>query len=387
MFKIKELNKISERGLAQLPPEQFTISESEQNPDGIIMRSYQLKESELNPELLAIARAGAGVNNIPVEQCAARGIVVLNTPGANANAVKELVVAGLLLSTRKVIEGIAWVQGLKGTEDVTKAVEAGKAQFGGPELMGKKICVVGLGAIGVSVANIAQSLGMEVLGYDPYMSVDSAWGLSRAINKVTDLHSVLPECDFVTMHMPLLDSTKHMFNDKLFAEMKDGIRIMNFSRAELVDVESLKRALESGKIARYVTDFPNEEILQMENVIAIPHLGASTPESEENCAEMAAKELRDYLLTGSIRNSVNFPSCDLPPCQHIRIMVLHENIPNMIGQITAVISKYGLNIDNMTNKNKGGYAYTIFDVEELPQREQVVNELKGIHSVTKVRVI
>ncbi len=387
MFKITMLNQISDTGLDHLSKEKFDLSKDEKNPEGIILRSFKMNEELLNPELLAIARAGAGVNNIPVDICAEKGIVVFNTPGANANAVKELVVAGLLLSTRKIVDGINWTQNLKGMKEIEKEVESGKAQFTGPELHGKKICVVGLGAIGVMVANISKSLGMEVLGYDPFMSVDAAWGLFRSVNKAIDLNAILPECDFVTLHMPLTEKTTGMFNADIFKVMKKGARLLNFSRAELVDSDSLNDALSNETLSCYVTDFPTEKVIQMPNVIAIPHLGASTPESEENCAEMAAVQLRGYLETGTIVNSVNFPNCKLPGCFNKRIMVLHKNIPNMIGQITSAISKYGLNIEHMVNKSKGSYAYTVVDVDELRDEENVTKDIKAINSVSIVRVL
>lgn len=387
MYKVNLLNNISERGVKALRTVNFSISDSFDNPEGIIVRSKVIPEDGLNPALLAIARAGAGTNNIPIDKCSEKGIVVFNTPGANANAVKELVVAGMLLSSRRIISGINWVKSVKGQKGIAKLVESEKARFMGPELSGKKICVIGLGAIGVMVANASYSLGMDVFGYDPFMTVDSAWGLSRAVHKATDLHQILHQCDFVTLHMPLTGSNTGMLNNDFFSEMKKGARLLNFSRAELVDMKSLGKALSNETLACYVTDFPTEELLELPNVIAIPHLGASTPESEENCAEMAAMQLKNYLEAGSIENSVNLPTISLSPPEKKRILVIHSNIPNMIGQIAGVLSKYHINIDNMINKNRGAYACTVFDVDELMCPEDVALDIKKINSVTKVRII
>lgn len=391
MYKIAMLNQISERGLKCLRTPDFTISDNEKNPEGVILRSRIMEGSDLNGELLAIARAGAGTNNIPVDKCSEAGIVVFNTPGANANAVKELVVAGMLLSSRKIIDAINWVHGLKGETEIPAGVpalvEREKARFIGPELSGKTICVAGLGAIGVMVANACYSLGMEVYGYDPFMTVDSAWGLSRAVRKAPDLNAILPDCDFVTLHVPLTESTENMFGETFFATLKKGARLLNFSRAEIIAYDSLKMAIENGAVSCYVTDFPNEALLELPNVIAIPHLGASTPESEENCAEMAAKQLKDFLKTGTIVNSVNFPNIMLPPVSKRRLTVIHSNIPHMIGYITGVLSKYHINIDNMINKSKGSFACTVVDVDELPSRADVIADIEKINSVTKVRVL
>lgn len=386
MFNITTLNSISDKGLSLLDSN-FNISSDAKNPDGIIVRSFKMNEEHLNSELLTIARAGAGVNNIPVNVCSQKGIVVFNTPGANANAVKELVVAGLMLSSRKIIDGINWTKTLKGTTGVASAVEAGKGQFTGPEVYGKKICVIGLGAIGVMVANIAKSLGMEVSGYDPYISVDAAWGLSRAVSKATDLNSVLADCDYVTLHLPLTEKTKNMFNNDLFGVMKKDARLLNFSRAELVDTQCLKEAIDNGTISCYVTDFPTQEILEIDKVIAIPHLGASTPESEENCAEMASKQLKDYLELGNIVNSVNFPTCILPKFEGKRVCVLHENIPNTLGPITSVMPKYNINIETMQNVSKGNLAYTVIDIVNLTNEEALLKDIEAIHGIIKVRIL
>ena len=348
-MQIKTLNKIAACGLERFGPA-YTVSDDAADPAGILVRSASLHEMELPDSLLAIARAGAGVNNIPLDRCSEAGVVVFNTPGANANAVKELIIAGMLISSRKVVDAIAWAQSLKGQgDDVTKLVEKGKSQFAGPEIKGKKLGVIGLGAIGGLVANAAHSLGMEVYGFDPFLSVDAAWGLSRGVKHAVSREQIFTECDYITVHTPLTPETKGMFCADSFAMMKDGVRILNFARAELVNAADMKDALASGKVAAYVVDFPTDEMLGVPGVIALPHLGASTPESEDNCAMMAVDEMKAYLEEGTIRNSVNFPSVDVPRSTDHRLCVLHRNIPNMLTGISGVVSSEGINIETMTN--------------------------------------
>ena len=344
-------------------------------------------DMEFSKNLLAIARAGAGVNNIPLDRCADAGIVVFNTPGANANGVKELVICGMLLAARDVVGGIEWTRSIKDSDTISKDVEKGKKNFAGGEIKGKKLGVIGLGAIGAEVANAAASLGLEVLGYDPYISVNSAWRLSRKIKHITDINEIFKDCDYITLHVPLTNDNKGMIGKDSIAEMKDGVVILNFARDLLVDDDEMEKALESGKVARYVTDFPNTKSAKMEKAIVIPHLGASTQESEDNCAVMAANELVDYLENGNIKNSVNFPSCDMGVCQaEGRVAILHKNIPNMIGQITSAFAKNGYNISDLTNKSKASRAYTLIDIESKAS-EKLVDELNAIDGVLKVRVI
>ena len=387
MNKIKLMNKISPIGLAKLNQEQFICGEDVEMPDGILVRSASLNEMEMPSSLKAIARAGAGVNNIPVDKCSDLGIVVFNTPGANANAVKELVLAGLLLSSRKIIDGVQWAKTLadKGVE-VPKLVEKSKSEFVGPELDGKTLGVIGLGAIGVMVANSAKALGMEVIGYDPYISVDAAWGLSRSINKAKTLNEIFEKSDYITVHVPLNDETEGFINNQSISGMKAGVKILNFSRGELVNNDDIGVALDSGKVSCYVTDFPNANTLKMKNVIAIPHLGASTPESEENCAVMAAKEIRNFLLCGTIKNSVNFPDIDLPKTEFIRICIMHKNIPTMLSKISTIVGGYGVNIENMLNRSKKENAYTILDIiGDLP--DGIISKISAIEGIMKIRVI
>ena len=356
------LNKIAACGTDRLGAN-YTVTEELAGAAGILVRSAAMHDMELPDSLLGIARAGAGVNNIPIDACSEKGIVVFNTPGANANAVKELVLAGLFLSSRKIVDGVNWAQSLKGEGDaVGKLVEKGKSSYVGPELLGKKLGVIGLGAIGVLVANAAVALGMEVFGYDPYLSVDAAWKLSRHIEHATSLDEIYAECDYITVHVPLIPDTKEMLNEAAFAAMKDGVRILNFSRAGLVDSDAMLAALASGKVARYVVDFPTDEMLGVENVVAIPHLGASTPESEDNCAVMAADELRDYLENGNITHSVNFPDVKVPRVGDTRLCVLHRNVPNILAQISSLVAETGANIESMTNKSRKEYAYTVLDI-------------------------
>lgn len=385
-MNICTLNKIAACGTDRLGAG-YTVTDTLDTADGVMVRSAAMHDMVLPQSLLAIARAGAGVNNIPVDKCSDAGIVVFNTPGANANAVKELVIAGLLLSSRKVVPAIAWAKTLKGEGDmVGKLVEKGKSAFAGPEIAGKKLGVIGLGAIGVLVANAARALGMEVYGYDPFLSVDTAWKLSRDVHHAVDLETIYKECDYITVHVPLLPDTKGMLNADAFAVMKDGVRVLNFARDGLVNSADMLAALESGKVAAYVVDFPTEEMLDVENVIAIPHLGASTPESEDNCAVMAADELKDYLENGNILHSVNFPDVQAPRTAANRICVLHKNVPNMLAQISAVVSAAGINIASMVNKSKKDYAYTLLDVEGAPAAA-TLDGITGIDGVIRVRSI
>lgn len=383
MYNIHTLNKISNKGLQELG-EAYQVIDTLEGADAILVRSAKMHDMVLPESVLAIARAGAGVNNIPIDTYAEKGIVVFNTPGANANAVKELVLCGLLLASRKVVEGINWSKTLK--EDVAKAVEKGKSAFAGQEILGKKLGVIGLGAIGVMVANAAQALGMEVIGYDPYISVDAAWGLSRDIKHATTLEEVYSQSDYITVHVPLLDSTKHMFNKEAFAKMKAGVKLLNFSRDTLVENNDLKVALDEGKVATYVTDFPVEEVLGHDQIITIPHLGASTEESEENCAVMAVKEIKDYLEQGNITHSVNYPECQMIWNGCARIAIAHKNIPAILGKITAVIADAGMNIQDMTNRSRGDYAYTLIDVAE-DASEKVLEAISAIENVIKVRYL
>ncbi len=386
MFKIKTYNKISKSGL-EVFDDKYTIGDEVENADGAIVRSAALHDTEFPESLKAIARAGAGTNNIPIERCSEQGIVVFNTPGANANAVKELVIAGLLISSRRVISGIEWAKTLKGEGDaVGKLVEKGKGAFGGPEIKGKKLGVIGLGAIGVMVANAANHLGMTVYGYDPYLSVKSAWNLNHNAVYINDINEIFANCDYITIHVPLTDSTKNLVNAETIAKMKDGVRILNFSRAGLVNDDAIKAALESGKVASYVTDFPTEAVLDVDGVIAIPHLGASTPESEDNCAAMAAKELIDYIENGNIVNSVNLPEITMPRSGKNRVCVIHKNIPNMLTAITGIFANDNVNIENLLNKSRGDYAYTMLDIGEA-DTSAVADEINAIDGVIRVRVI
>jgi len=367
--------------------ENYELTDNINEADAIMVRSAAMGDMEFSKNLLAIARAGAGVNNIPLERCADSGIVVFNTPGANANGVKELVICGMLLAARDVVGGIEWTRSIKDSDTISKDVEKGKKNFAGGEIKGKKLGVIGLGAIGAEVANAAASLGLEVLGYDPYISVNSAWRLSRKIKHITDINEIFKDCDYITLHVPLTNDNKGMIGKDSIAEMKDGVVILNFARDLLVDDDEMEKALESGKVARYVTDFPNTKSAKMEKAIVIPHLGASTQESEDNCAVMAANELVDYLENGNIKNSVNFPSCDMGVCQaEGRVAILHKNIPNMIGQITSAFAKNGYNISDLTNKSKASRAYTLIDIESKAS-EKLVDELNAIDGVLKVRVI
>lgn len=384
MFKIQTLNKIAKKGLDVFDTK-FSCADEVENPDGIILRSFNMHDMELPESLAAIARAGAGVNNIPIDSCSEKGIVVFNTPGANANAVKELVIAALLLSSRKIVQGIEWTKSLIGEGDaIPKLVEKGKSNFVGPEIEGKKLGIIGLGAIGVKVANTAHHLGMEVIGYDPYISVDAAWHVTRFAQKANDLQTILENCDYITIHVPATAETKGMFNSEAFAKMKKGARLLNFSRGELVDANDVQAALEDGTLSCYITDFATEELLKNEKVIAMPHLGASTPESEENCAVMAAKEIKDFLENGNILNSVNFPNCDMGVVTGSRVTVAHKNVPNMLTQISNAFANKNVNIENMLNKSKKDYAYTMLDIVEKVDLTAVVEEIKSIDGVIKV---
>ena len=386
MKKIHCLNAIASVG-TDIFDENYELTDNIKEADAIMVRSAAMGDMEFSKNLLAIARAGAGVNNIPLDRCADAGIVVFNTPGANANGVKELVICGMLLAARDVVGGIEWTRSIKDSDTISKDVEKGKKNFAGGEIKGKKLGVIGLGAIGAEVANAAASLGLEVLGYDPYISVNSAWRLSRKIKHITDINEIFKDCDYITLHVPLTNDNKGMIGKDSIAEMKDGVVILNFARDLLVDDDEMEKALESGKVARYVTDFPNTKSAKMEKAIVIPHLGASTQESEDNCAVMAANELVDYLENGNIKNSVNFPSCDMGVCQaEGRVAILHKNIPNMIGQITSAFAKNGYNISDLTNKSKASRAYTLIDIESKAS-EKLVDELNAIDGVLKVRVI
>lgn len=386
MRKIHCLNAIANVG-TDIFDENYKLTDNIEEADAIMVRSAAMGDMEFSENLLAIARAGAGVNNIPLERCADAGIVVFNTPGANANGVKELVICGMLLAARDVVGGIEWTRSIKDSDTIAKDVEKGKKNFAGGEIKGKKLGVIGLGAIGAEVANAAASLGLEVLGYDPFISVNAAWRLSRKIKHITDINEIFRECDYITLHVPLTDDNKGMIGKNSIPQMKDGVVILNFARDLLVDDDEMEKALESGKVARYVTDFPNTKSAKMEKAIVIPHLGASTQESEDNCAVMAANELVDYLENGNIKNSVNFPSCDMGVCQvDGRVALLHQNIPNMIGQITSAFAKNGYNISDLTNKSKGSKAYTLIDIESKAS-DSLVKELNAIDGILKVRVI
>jgi hypothetical protein len=386
MRKIHCLNAIANVG-TDIFDENYKLTDNIEEADAIMVRSAAMGDMEFSENLLAIARAGAGVNNIPLERCADAGIVVFNTPGANANGVKELVICGMLLAARDVVGGIEWTRSIKDSDTIAKDVEKGKKNFAGGEIKGKKLGVIGLGAIGAEVANAAASLGLEVLGYDPFISVNAAWRLSRKIKHITDINEIFRECDYITLHVPLTDDNKGMIGKNSIPQMKDGVVILNFARDLLVDDDEMEKALESGKVARYVTDFPNTKSAKMEKAIVIPHLGASTQESEDNCAVMAANELVDYLENGNIKNSVNFPSCDMGVCQvEGRVALLHQNIPNMIGQITSAFAKNGYNISDLTNKSKGSKAYTLIDIESKAS-DSLINELNAIEGILKVRVI
>ena len=384
MYKINCLNPIAEVGLKNFS-NQYEITPEVKEAEGILVRSASMHEMELPENLLAVARAGAGVNNIPLDKCAEHGVVVFNTPGANANGVKELVIAGMLLAARDVVGGIEWVKKFSENGDIAKAAEKEKKNFAGREIMGKKLGVIGLGAIGVKVANAAVALDMEVYGYDPYLSVNAAWSLSRAVHHVTNVDDIYEQCDYITIHVPLMDATRGMIDGS--AIEKDGAVVLNFARDLLADEQAVLAGLQSGKIARYVSDFPNSITAGQKGCIVIPHLGASTEESEDNCAVMAVQELMDYLENGNIRNSVNYPACDMGICTTVgRVAVFHKNIANMITKFTAEFGEKGINISNMTNKSRGEVAYTMLDVEETPAAE-MVQALEKIPGVFRVRIV
>ena len=386
-MNILTLNKIAACGTDLFDKAKYTVGDAVEEPVGILVRSAAMHDMELPESVLAIGRAGAGTNNIPVDACAEKGIVVFNTPGANANAVKELVLCGLLLASRKVVSGIEWAKSLKPEGDaVAKLVEKGKGQFVGPEILGKKLGVIGLGAIGGMVANAADALGMQVYGYDPYMSVQAAWGLNPSIHQVSDMNEIFTTCDYISLHVPCLDSTKGMINAETIGMMKTGVRILNFARGELVNNADMIAALETGKVARYVTDFPNADLLDVVGVVPLPHLGASTPESEDNCAVMAARALVDYLERGNIKNSVNYPSVSLPDSELPRLCVFHRNVANMLSQITSVIAGEGINIENLANGSKGNYAYTLIETAD-EVGAAICERISAIEGVIRVREI
>lgn len=386
MAKINCLNPIAACGM-DLFNDTYEVVDDFAAADAVLVRSAAMHDLELSDNLLAIARAGAGVNNIPLDKCAEKGIVVFNTPGANANGVKELVIAGLLLASRDLMGGYNWVKENASDENIAKTVEKQKKHYAGCEIMGKKLGVIGLGAIGAKVANIGFRLGMEAYGYDPYVSVDAAWRLSSHVKHIKNVEDIYKECDYITVHVPALDSTKGMINKDAFAMMKDGVKILNFARDILVNDDDMIEALASGKVAKYVTDFPNAKIAGVDNVITLPHLGASTEESEDNCAVMAVKEIVDFIENGNIKNSVNYPACDAGKCSEAaRVCVCHKNIPNMITQFTGAFASKGINVSDMVSKSKGDYAYSVFDISEKAD-EDTVKSISSIDGVLKVRVI
>ena len=386
MYNVHYLNKISPKGTA-LWSDNYTTAENLEGADAALVRSASMHEMELPESLLTVARAGAGVNNIPLTTCADQGIVVFNTPGANANGVMEMALCGMLLACRDVVGGINWVQSIKGSPDVAKLVEKGKSQFAGMEIAGKRLGVIGLGAIGGPLANAARRLGMEVYGYDPYISIEAAWHLDHHIVRVKTREEIYENCDIISVHVPLLPDTKGMINDEAISKMRDGVIILNFARGGLVDNDSIEAALKCGKVRRYVTDFPDERTANMPGVIAIPHLGASTEESEDNCAKMAVKQVINYLENGNIVNSVNYPNLDMGVCRTTgRIAILHKNIPNSLGQFTSALAEDNINIAGMQNASRGEYAYTMLDIDQ-PAAEDVVDHLKSINGVLRVRVI
>ncbi len=386
MFKYTCLNPIAQVGLDRFSGN-YEKCDDMNNADGVLVRSASMHEMELPENLLAVARAGAGVNNIPLDKCAEKGIVVFNTPGANANGVKELVIAGMLLASRDIVGGINWVSKESANPDIAKLAEKEKKNFAGHEIQDKKLGIIGLGAIGVRVANVAKHLGMEVYGYDPYISVDAAWNLSRDIKHVLNVDEIYEQCDIITIHVPLMDSTRGTINKEAIAKMKDGVILLNFARDLLANEDDIVAAIKSGKVAKYVSDFPNATTAGVDGCIVIPHLGASTEESEDNCAKMAVKELVDYLENGNINNSVNYPKCDMGECSGVgRVAIMHKNVANMITKFTANFGDLGINISDMVNKSKGEYAYTMLDVES-PVTDQIVEQLKAIDGVIRVRVV
>ena len=388
MFKIQTLNAIDPKGLSLLPLGDYEIASEIPNPDAIVLRSHKMHDMELPPSLKAIARAGAGVNNIPIDRCTEKGIVVFNTPGANANGVKEMVIAGLMLASRDIIDGAMWVRSLNGKgSKIPALVEKGKKNFVGQEIKGKTLAVIGLGAIGVLVANAAKSLGMNVIGYDPYISVEQALKLSNRVDLVKGIEVLLTQADYVTLNIPLTPETEGYINKDKLKMMKDNVRILNFARGGLVDLKDLKAAITSGKVAKYITDFPNEEILKMDNVIAIPHLAASTNESETNCAVMAVSQLKDFLENGNIANSVNFPAAIMDRHEGCRILIANKNVPNMVSQISSILATEGINIDSMLNRKYNGNAYNIIDITRKTIDQSIINKLKDIDGVSMVRLL
>ncbi|HZH72321.1 MAG TPA: phosphoglycerate dehydrogenase [Mariniphaga sp.] len=388
MYRIQTLNKIDPEGLKIFPLDEYEIASEIPTPDAIVLRSFSMHEMELPASLKAVARAGAGVNNIPIDRCTEKGVVVFNTPGANANAVKELVIAGLLLASRDITDAVIWAKSLIGKgEEIPAMIEKGKSNFAGQEIMGKTLAVVGLGAIGVLVANAAYSLGMKVIGFDPYMSVKQALQLSNQVKFVKGIQTLLSQADYISLNIPLTPETKGYINKEKFGMMRKGVRMLNFARGGLVDLDALEEALNSGKVARYVTDFPNEQTLRMKNTISIPHLGASTNESETNCAVMAVRQIRDFLEDGNIKNSVNFPEAIMDRNGGARILIANQNIPNMVGQISSTLATEGLNIDNMLNKKHGNIAYNIIDVTQDHVDDTLIKKLRSINGVFMVRVI
>lgn len=386
MFKYHCLNPIAEVGLEKFS-DQYVKTEDVNEADGILVRSAAMHDMELPDNLLAIARAGAGVNNIPLDKCAEKGIVVFNTPGANANGVKELVIAGMLLASRDIVGGIEWVKDNQADENISKTAEKVKKNFAGTEIQNKKLGIIGLGAIGVKVANVAKHLGMEVYGYDPYVSVDAAWNLSRDVKHVLNVEEIYEQCDIITIHVPLMDATKGMINKEAIEKMKDGVILLNFARDLLMDEKAVLDGIKSGKVRKYVSDFPNPTTAGQDGCIVIPHLGASTEESEDNCAVMAVKEMKDYLENGNIINSVNYPKCDMGVCSQAgRVAIFHKNIANMITKFTACFGDNGINISDMTNKSKGEVAYTMLDIETAAS-EDIIKKLQSIDGVFRVRVV
>jgi D-3-phosphoglycerate dehydrogenase len=388
VYTIKTLNNIAECGLNVFNNENYKIDNNSDNPDAIVLRSFNMHDMEIDKNIKAVARAGAGVNNIPVSEYTERGIVVFNTPGANANAVKELVLTTIMASSRNLFDGLTWTKTLEGQgEEIPKLVEAGKKQFVGKEIKGKTLGVIGLGAIGALVANNALDLDMDVIGFDPFISVDTAWNLSRKVQRAMTIEELFANSDYITVHVPFTDKTGGMFNEETFNIMKPGVHILNFSRGELVNEKDMAVALESGIVGKYITDFPNENVLKMKNAVPVPHLGASTAESEENCAIMAARQVKEFLETGNIKNSVNLPNAYLPYKGKCRVTAYHENIPNMVGQITSALSNYNLNIADMVNRSRGNYAYTMIDIDDevngdiIPSLEEKINQIKGIVNV------
>ncbi|MBR4872726.1 MAG: phosphoglycerate dehydrogenase [Clostridia bacterium] len=385
-MKVQLLNKIAAIGTDKLDKAVYELAADMENPDAIMVRSAAMHDMAFGDNLKAIARAGAGVNNIPIDRCSEQGIVVFNTPGANANGVKELAICALLLASRNVVGGIKWAESLQGTEGVAKAVEAGKSKFAGCEIAGKTLGVIGLGAIGGMVAGIATHLKMDVVGCDPFISIAGAWHLNHHVAQAKNYDEIYAVADYITLHVPATPDTKNMINAESIAKMKDGVKIINLSRADLVDAAAVKEGLASGKISAYVTDFPTEDILGVEGVVAIPHLGASTEESEDNCAVMAAVQLDEYLRYGNIKNSVNFPNVDMPLSTDVRVCVLHANVPAVLSQLTSVLSAEGINIEHLTNKSKGNNAYTVLDISAAPA-EDATAKLAAVAGVYRVRVI